>query len=135
MSDIQDEIDAISKPGLPRVTPWMIEEEIEHEFYFTAADGALSAGQGDYIPESLDLLTICVLVLKNGFTTTGTSAVVSRENFNADIGRKVARDKALVDVWQVLGFRLLEERHASEAAAARQENNKAYLEELKGDNE
>jgi len=47
-----------------------------------------------------------VLVLTNGFTVVGQSACVSPENFNADIGRKVARDNAVSQLWPLLGFRL-----------------------------
>ena len=44
---------------------------------------------------NLGLLTFCVLVLRNGFTVTGESACASPENFDAEIGRKVARANAV----------------------------------------
>ena len=59
----------------------------------------------------LRLLTFCVLVLKNGFTVTGESACVSRENFDAEIGRKVARENAISKVWPLLGFSLKQKLH------------------------
>jgi len=40
--------------------------------------------------------TVCLLTLKNGFNVTGESACASPENFNAEIGRKIARGNALL---------------------------------------
>ena len=55
---------------------------------------------------SLDLLTFCVLVLKNGFTVTGESACASPENFDAEIGRKIARQNAVQKIWPLMGYEL-----------------------------
>ncbi len=57
-------------------------------------------------PLSLGLLTFCVLVLRNGFTVTGESACASPENFDAGIGRKVARENAINKIWPLLGYEL-----------------------------
>ena len=57
-------------------------------------------------PLPLELLTFCVLVLRNGFTVTGESACVSPENFNAEVGRKVARENAIDKVWPLMGYAL-----------------------------
>ena len=110
-----------------RVTPADIEAEIQHVTYFTAAQGhmgAVHAGVEDIfnpIPESLGLLTFCVLVLRNGFTVTGESACASPENFNAEIGRKIARENAVNKVWPLLGYQLKQQIwDASESAAAQQ---------------
>ena len=54
----------------------------------------------------LALLTICVLVPKNGFTVTGESACVSPENFNADIGARLAREDAIKKAWALEGYAL-----------------------------
>lgn len=101
----------------PRVTPADIEAEIAGEFYFTASEGlvgALDAGSSNSEASttegqslrSLDLLTFCVLHLRNGFTVTGESACASPENFDAEIGRKIARQNAVQKIWPLLGFRL-----------------------------
>lgn len=63
-------------------------------------------------PPALGLLTFCVLVLRNGFTVTGESACASPENFNADIGRKIARENAINKLWGLEGY-LLKERLAT----------------------
>ena len=111
MTDDQIEQEIQAK-GLtaPRVTPAVIEAEIESEHYFTAEDGAFAAFEpqrsSDVVPLSLSLLTFCVLVLRNGFTVTGESACASPANFDAEIGRKIARQNAIAKVWPLLGYEL-----------------------------
>lgn len=96
----------------PRVTPADLEAVIASEWYFTAGDGCHavqtngSPGEPSHYDSALDLLTFCVLVLKNGFTVTGESACASPENFDAEIGRKVARENAKQKLWPLLGYEL-----------------------------
>lgn len=93
----------------PRVTPADIEAEIASEFYFTATQALVGETRGpewQATPRELDLLTFCVIVLRNGFTVTGESACASPENFDAEIGRKIARQNAVNKIWPLLGFRL-----------------------------
>lgn len=56
-------------------------------------------------------LTVCCLTLHNGFTVTGESAAASPENFDAEIGRKIARQNAREKIWALEGY-LLKERLA-----------------------
>jgi hypothetical protein len=110
-SAIEQEIKAKGLTA-PRVTPADIETNIASEHYFTAIDGVVGAAGSPSIvagtPTSspLDLLTFCVLVLRNGFTVTGESACASPENFDADVGRKVARQAAVNKVWPLMGYAL-----------------------------
>jgi hypothetical protein len=107
-TQIEQEIQAKGKTA-PRITPADIEANIDHEVYFTAADGAVGAGitaEQHLCPAPLGLLTICVLVLRNGFTITGESACASPENFDAEIGRKVARQNAVNKIWPLMGYEL-----------------------------
>lgn len=53
-------------------------------------------------------LTICCLTLANGFTVTGESACASPENFDAELGRKIARDNAKQKIWALEGYALRE---------------------------
>ena len=96
----------------PRVTPDDIEANIDNEVYFTAADGCIGAGmaasQELLRPVSLRLMTFCVLVLRNGFTVTGESACASPDNFDAELGRKIARQNAISKVWPLMGYALKE---------------------------
>ena len=90
-----------------RITPADIEANIASEHYFTAWDGASVQLDGPpNLPTALGLLTFCVLVLRNGFTVTGESACASPENFDADIGRKIARENAINKVWPLMGYEL-----------------------------
>ena len=87
---IEEEIQA---KGLiaPRVTPADIEAAIVGETYTVLPNGRS---------------TVCQLTLDNGFTVEGLSAAVSIENFNAELGNKIARQNAVNQVWPLLGFRL-----------------------------
>lgn len=102
--------DAIKAKGLtaPRITPDDVKANIASEHYFTAAQ-ALRLGGTE--PHPLDLLTFCVLVLKNGFTVTGESACASPENFDAEIGRRIARDNAVAKIWPLMGYELRSRLH------------------------
>lgn len=121
MTDDQIEIEILDKGGTAaRVTPDSIEDNIVSEHYFTARDGRRGAiSDGTYVGReqtrfgeadlaALDLLTFCVLVLRNGFTVTGESACVSPENFDAEIGRKIARQNAVQKIWPLMGYALKE---------------------------
>ena len=111
MNDTQIEQEIQAK-GLtaPRITPADIEASIASEHYFTAGNAAFP---GDVIAssdvpayESLRLLTFCVLILRNGFTVTGESACASPENFDAELGKKIARQNAISKVWPLMGYEL-----------------------------
>lgn len=109
----------------PRITPADIEANIASEHYFTGADGRYGAilnetyvgaelprdDDGDLEP--LELITFCVLVLRNGFTVTGESACASPENFDAELGRKIARQNAVAKVWPLMGYALKQQLHAA----------------------
>lgn len=114
MNDAQIENEIVAK-GLtaPRISVYDIEANIASEHYFTAEQGVIGnllvmtgepqmAGHG----EALGLLTFCVLVLRNGFTVTGESACASPENFDAEIGRKIARENAKQKIWPLMGYAL-----------------------------
>jgi hypothetical protein len=75
----------------PRVSPDMLDSEIVSE---------------DYHVFPGTTLTVACLVLRNGFTVTGESAAASPANFDAEIGRQIARANAREKIWPLLGFRL-----------------------------
>ena len=83
----------IQEKGLtaPRVTPDRLEEVIVGEAFHV-------------FPGSQ--LTVCCLELENGFTVTGESACASPENFDAEIGRNIARDNAKNKIWMLEGYLL-----------------------------
>lgn len=127
---IEQEIQAKGKTA-PRITPVDIDTNIVKEYYFTAADGVDGNDIATIRAETpneevrlcpinddpdlyktaiapLKLLTFCVLVLRNGFTVTGESACASPENFDADIGKKIARQNAVNKIWPLMGYELKE---------------------------
>jgi hypothetical protein len=83
----------IQKKGLnaARLTPELIDAAIKKEQYHVFEGSQL---------------TVCCLTLQNGFTVVGESACVSPENFDADIGRKVAFGKARDKIWAFEGYAL-----------------------------
>lgn len=93
----------------PRVTPAAIAENIESAHFFTASQGVFGDDAANCIPPALELLTFCVLVLRNGFTVTGESACASPENFDADIGRQIALENAKQKIWPLMGYQLKEQ--------------------------
>lgn len=75
----------------PRVTPQRVDEVIVGE---------------DYHVFPGTTLTVCCLTLANGFTVTGESACASPENFDTELGRKIARDNARQKIWALEGYAL-----------------------------
>jgi hypothetical protein len=117
---VEQEIVAKGKTA-PRVTLADIEAAIVGEVYFTGADAIRGIQKGPatgtgciktqivddvYTFAPCHLLTFCVLVLRNGFTVTGESACASPENFDAAIGRKIARQNAVQKIWPLMGYAL-----------------------------
>lgn len=98
----------------PRITPADIEASIDSEVYFTAQHGIEGAMAGlelharhlvsGHHVGNLRFLTFCVLILRNGLTVAGESACASPENFNAEIGRRIARENAIAKVWPLMGY-------------------------------
>jgi len=115
-SAIESEIQAKGLTA-PRITPADLAANIASEYYFTGGqgiDGSMNADPTapNYCYEkTLDHLTFCVLVLRNGFTVTGESACASPKNFDAEIGRKIARANAVNKVWTLMGYALKQKLH------------------------
>lgn len=88
--EIENEIQA---KGLnaPRLNPQMIDETIVSEQYHVFPGTTM---------------TVCALSLRNGFIVIGESAAASPANFDADIGRKIARENARNKIWALEGYLL-----------------------------
>lgn len=103
----------------PRVSLADIEANIIHEYYINGGEAVRAIRWVDdstlvRVHEtlaSLDLLTICLLVTKNGFTVVGKSAPASAENFDAELGRKLAYEDAVLQLWSLMGYALREKLH------------------------
>ena len=59
-------------------------------------------------------LTICVLTLENDFVLAETAGAVSPENFDPEIGKKIAYKRALDKLFMLEGYLLQERLHQSE---------------------
>jgi exopolyphosphatase/pppGpp-phosphohydrolase len=75
----------------PRLTPALIDAAIVGEAYHVFPGTTM---------------TICALTLRNGYIVTGESASASLENFDAAIGRRIARDNARNKIWALEGYLL-----------------------------
>ncbi len=87
---IEAEIQAKGKIA-PRLTPALIDSVILAEQFYVFPGTTL---------------TVCALTLKNGFQVVGESAAASPENFDEEIGRKIARDNARNKIWALEGYLL-----------------------------
>lgn len=77
----------------PRLNPDMI-------------DAAIASEQYHVFPGTT--MTVCALTLRNGYIVTGESAAASPENFDKEIGRKIARENARNKIWALEGYLLRE---------------------------
>ena len=111
MTNTVSETELAEKAVAPRVTLIDVEGSIVSEHYFTAAEGELGkryVNNEDVlgVPNELELLTFCVLVLKNGYTVVGQSACADPKNYNRDLGQRIARSDAVNRIWPLLGYEL-----------------------------
>lgn len=104
----------------PRVALADIEGAIKARFDFNASDAIFHLATNGAIPPAypedvspLRLLSICILVMRNGFTIIGKSAPASPENFNAELGKKFAYEDAVRQLWPLMGFALRDKLAAS----------------------
>jgi len=67
----------------------------------------------DYILRD-DILTLCVLKMRNGFYVVGESAPASPANFDAELGRKFAYENAIRQLWKLEGYALREQLSQTE---------------------
>lgn len=89
-AEIEAEIVAKGKTAA-RLTPAHIDAQIVSESYYVFSGTTL---------------TVCALTLRNGFHVVGESAAASPENFDEQIGRKIARDNARGKIWALEGYQL-----------------------------
>lgn len=115
---IENEIQAKGLTA-PRITPADIEAAIVHEAYHVWPGTTL---------------TSCVLTLRNGFLVTGESACASPENFDEELGRKIAWRNAAAKIWVLEGYLLRErldvDRRVEDIARVCHMVNRAYCKAL-----
>lgn len=68
-----------------------------------------------------DTVTVCQITLDNGYSVRGESACVNAENYNQDIGERIAYDNAFSKLWALYGFLLAETQLADSNSGAKSE--------------
>lgn len=107
----------------PRITKEFIEDNISGVYYATA-DAIADAACGH--------LTLCILLMKNGFMAVGESAPMSPANFNADLGKQLAYENAFRKLWPLYAFATMEENFLFEQDEA---DMKAQMKAIHDDGE
>jgi hypothetical protein len=106
MSLNETEAECAAVATAPRVSLAEMEEAIAARYDFRAGEAFSALGMP--VMRGSDVLSICILVMKNGFMVIGHSAPASAENFNRDLGRKLAYENAIRQLWPLMGFALRE---------------------------
>lgn len=119
-----------AKSTHPRVSLDDMKAKIAATHYFTAAQAIVALGQplpgtpvldetGKAVATNspLDLLTICILLMQNGFTIIGKSAPASPENFDEEKGKLFAYEDAVKQLWPLEGYLLRERLHWDKAVS------------------
>ena len=88
---------ALNGSPAPRVTKEYMESRITDKT-FTRFSGTV---------------TICEIMLDNGYSVRGESACVNPDNYNQEIGERIAYDKAFNKLWPLFGFLLAEKNKAA----------------------
>lgn len=100
----------MEKSNAPKLTEAMIASAIK-ETHFINAGEAISAAWPDEnardpMHPKLNAHTICILVLRNGYTVTGESFCVSIDNYDRATGNRLAYESAKDKIWQLEGYLL-----------------------------
>ena len=90
---LERELQAKGKTA-PRVTSEMVDKIIVGEQYYTFPGTTF---------------TVCLLTLENGFSVHGTSAAASPENYDKEIGDRIARENARDEIWKLEAYLLREQ--------------------------
>ena len=88
--DIEKQIQA-KNLNAPRLTPADIDAQIKYCEYWV-------------VPNTTT--TVCAMILQNNFVVTAMSAAASMENFDREIGEKVAYANAHNQIWALEGYLL-----------------------------
>ena len=110
---------AVAVSPATRVSLADIEANIAYEFSFRAGDAAseldFAAARGEVVVpySALNLLTVHIIMLRNGFIVVGKSAPADAANFNEELGRKFAREDAIRQIWPLMGYAMSCGQHSN----------------------
>jgi hypothetical protein len=101
-----------SNATAPRVSVQSMEAKIASKYFVNAENAISSSGLEVDLDENgftpLALLTLCFLVMENGFTIVGKSAPASAANYDEEKGRTFAYEDAIRQLWPLEGYALRE---------------------------
>ncbi len=90
----------------PRVTLLDITSAIAGVWYVNGNE-LLEASLTPFTDEqeaTTEILTVCLCLMDNGFTVIGKSAPMSAENFDRELGRKLAYEDCVRQLWPLMAF-------------------------------
>ncbi len=99
-----------TEPLIPPGTPVLTLEEAQKEVASKAAPRVTKEGiekkisRISYIP--FGTLTICIIVMENGFMVVGKAAPASPANYDPEIGQRYAYEDAFKQLWHLEGYAL-----------------------------
>ena len=92
-------------PEAPRVSLAQVKQAIQSIDYFHPAE-ALPDPNGIPKTDARWTTTVCVCVLKNGWVVMGKTTPADHRNFNAQVGKDLAYEDCIKQIWPLLGFHL-----------------------------
>ena len=95
----------------PVVSVEQIEAAIVQQHFFTAGEALAALGRPPAAHPALGNVTVCALVLENGFTMLGTAYCADPTQFDVSIGRQSAREDAIRQLFPVFAHLGLQQRH------------------------
>lgn len=112
------------------VTKTSLESIIRSVHYINAGQALMLTGDplDAATARELSLVTICIIVLNNGFKVEGVSACVDPLKYDEAVGKQCAYDNAFEKLWQLEGYLLKQ-------AMFEEESQNNLWQELAGDND
>ncbi len=107
MSLEQTEAESAAVATAPRVTLDSMVAKIALRQDATLAQ--VLTALGSPVPDETRVMSVCFLMMENGFTVIGKAAPAIAANYNAELGRKFAYEDAVRQLWPLEGY-LLRER-------------------------
>lgn len=127
MGDLEKRLSENQKrTGAVRVTEADVLANIKAEYSFTLGE-ALDA-MGVPVVDDVRCMTVCVLVMNNGFSVQGVSACADPKGFDAQVGREIAKRNAVSVAWGHMGYELRTKLHEQELRGARERKREASFE-------
>ena len=92
------------------ITRAKVESLIIGEHGFRASEAVFHKAEPHH--PALEMVTFCILVLRNGSVVTGVSTCLHAESFDAKVGYDLAREDALREIWALEGYLIKEQEQA-----------------------